>query len=92
MFNRESVKRLDEKSPMHAIQVELQQGYALSPVEAQGLDGRLSENGCVSRRCCRWTQPQGLLRRPVCPAQRYFRRLNLTISLPLASPRAGMPT
>ena len=26
MFNRDSVKRLDDKSPMHAIQVELQQG------------------------------------------------------------------
>jgi len=43
MFNRESVKRLDEKSPMHAIQVELQQGYALSPVEAQVLARRLQQ-------------------------------------------------
>ena len=43
MFNRESVKRLDEKSLMHAIQVELQQGYALSPVEAQVLAHRLQQ-------------------------------------------------
>jgi hypothetical protein len=43
MFNRDSVKRLDDKSPMHAIQVELQQGYALSPVEAKVLAHRLQQ-------------------------------------------------
>jgi hypothetical protein len=37
MFDRDSVKRLDDKSPLHAIQMELQRGYALSPVEAQVL-------------------------------------------------------
>jgi hypothetical protein len=43
MFNRDSVKRLDDKSPLHAIQMELQQGYALSPVEAQVLAQRLQQ-------------------------------------------------
>ncbi len=43
MFNRDSAKRLDDKSPLHAIQVELQQGYALSPVEAQVLAQRLQQ-------------------------------------------------
>lgn len=41
MFNQDSVKRLDDKSPLHAIQIELQQGYELSPVEAQVLAHRL---------------------------------------------------
>ena len=43
MFNRDSVKRLGDKSPLHAIQMELQQGYALSPVEAQVLAQRLQQ-------------------------------------------------
>ena len=43
MFDQQSVERLDEKSPLHAIQVELQQGYALSPVEAQVLARRLQQ-------------------------------------------------
>ena len=43
MFNQDSVKRLDDKSPLHAIQIELQQGYALSPVEAQVLAHRLQQ-------------------------------------------------
>jgi hypothetical protein len=43
MFDRDSVKRLDDKSPLHAIQIELQQGYALSPVEAQVLARRLQQ-------------------------------------------------
>jgi len=43
MFTQDSVKRLDDKSPLHAIQVELQQGYALSPVEAQVLARRLQQ-------------------------------------------------
>ena len=43
MFDRDSVKRLDDKSPLHAIQMELQQGYALSPVEAQVLARRLQQ-------------------------------------------------
>jgi hypothetical protein len=43
MFNQDSVKRLDDKSPLHAIQVELQHGYALSPVEAQVLAYRLQQ-------------------------------------------------
>jgi hypothetical protein len=43
MFNRDSVKRLDYKSPMHAIQVDLQQGYALSSVEAKVVAHRLQQ-------------------------------------------------
>lgn len=43
MFDQRSAERLDEKSPLHAIQVELQQGYALSPVEAQVLARRLQQ-------------------------------------------------
>ena len=31
---REKFRRLNEKSALHAIQMELQQGYSLSPVEA----------------------------------------------------------
>jgi transcription initiation factor IIE alpha subunit len=38
-----SSKRLIEKSALHAIQVELQQGYSLSPVEAMVLAQRLEE-------------------------------------------------
>ena len=43
MFDQQSSKRLEDKSPLHAIQVELQQGYALSPVEAQVLAHRLQQ-------------------------------------------------
>ena len=43
MFNQDSAKRLDDKSPLHAIQIESQQGYALSPVEAQVLAHRLQQ-------------------------------------------------
>jgi hypothetical protein len=43
MFSQDSVKRLADKSPMQAIQVELQQGYALSPVEAKVLAHRLQQ-------------------------------------------------
>lgn len=43
MFDQQSAERLDEKSPLHAIQVELQQGYNLSPVEAQVLARRLQQ-------------------------------------------------
>jgi hypothetical protein len=43
MFDQQSAKRLDDKSPLHAIQIELQQGYALSPVEAQVLARRLQQ-------------------------------------------------
>lgn len=39
----DELRRLDEKSPMHAIQVELQQGYGLSPVEALVLARRVQE-------------------------------------------------
>lgn len=38
-----SANRLIEKSPLHAIEVELQQGYNLSPVEAMVLAQRLQE-------------------------------------------------
>jgi AraC-like DNA-binding protein len=43
VFDQNSVQRLNDKSPLHALQVELQQGYALSPVEAQVLAQRLRE-------------------------------------------------
>jgi hypothetical protein len=43
MYNRKSAGRLMEKSTLHAIQVELQQGYNLSPVEAQVLAHRLQQ-------------------------------------------------
>jgi biotin operon repressor len=43
MFDRDSAKRIDDKSPLHTIQIELQQGYALSPVEAQVLAQRLQQ-------------------------------------------------
>ena len=38
-----SAQRLQEKSLLHAIQVELQQGYDLSPVEAQVLARRVQQ-------------------------------------------------
>lgn len=43
MFDQDSAQRLNDKSPLQAIQVELQQGYALSPVEAQVLAQRLQQ-------------------------------------------------
>ena len=43
MYNRKSAGRLMEKSTLHAIQVELQQGYNLSPVEAKVLADRLQQ-------------------------------------------------
>jgi hypothetical protein len=43
MNSRRSASRLTEKSTLHAIQVELQQGYSLSPVEAQVLATRVQE-------------------------------------------------
>lgn len=43
MFNRDSVNCLGAKSSIHAIQVELQQGYALSPMEAKVLAHRLQQ-------------------------------------------------
>jgi len=43
MYNRKSASRLMEKSTLHTIQVELQQGYNLSPVEAQVLAHRVQQ-------------------------------------------------
>lgn len=43
MFDQDSAQRLNDKSSLQAIQVELQQGYALSPVEAQVLAQRLQQ-------------------------------------------------
>lgn len=43
MNNHSAASRLVEKSILHAIQVELQQGYNLSPVEAMVLAQRLQE-------------------------------------------------
>lgn len=43
MFDTESAERLDDKSPLHAIQVELQQGYDLSPIEALVLAQRIQQ-------------------------------------------------
>ena len=43
MDNHSAASRLVEKSTLHAIQVELQQGYNLSPVEAMVLAQRLQE-------------------------------------------------
>ena len=43
MNNHPAANRLIEKSALHAIQVELQQGYNLSPVEAMVLAQRLQE-------------------------------------------------
>jgi hypothetical protein len=42
-MNNEIIDRLRSKSTLHAIQVELQSGYALSPVEAQVLARRVQE-------------------------------------------------
>lgn len=43
MNNRPAANRLIEKSALHAIQVELQEGYSLSPVEAMVLAQRVQE-------------------------------------------------
>lgn len=43
MSSSRSTSRLTEKSTLHAIQVELQQGYNLSPVEAQVLATRVQD-------------------------------------------------
>lgn len=43
MFDQRSAERLENKSLMHAIQVELQEGYALSPVEARVLGRRVQQ-------------------------------------------------
>lgn len=43
MSQAESAERLQSKSILHAIQVELQQGYDLSPVEAQVLAHRVQQ-------------------------------------------------
>jgi hypothetical protein len=43
MYNRKSASRLMEKSALHTIQVELQQGYNLSRVEAQVLAHRVQQ-------------------------------------------------
>ena len=41
--DRKRIRRLTEKTTLHAIQVELQQGYNLSPVEAQVLARRVQQ-------------------------------------------------
>ncbi|HUW10609.1 MAG TPA: DUF1670 domain-containing protein [Anaerolineae bacterium] len=43
MYHEQTASRLVEKTALHAIQIELQQGYALSPVEAQVLANRLQQ-------------------------------------------------
>ena len=43
MYQADSAQRLDSKSILHALQVELQQGYDLSPVEAQVLARRVQQ-------------------------------------------------
>lgn len=43
MYNQDSAARLMEKTTLHAIQIELQQGYNLSPVEAQVLAQRVQQ-------------------------------------------------
>jgi hypothetical protein len=43
MRSQPKVKRLTEKTPLHTIQVELQAGYNLSPVEAQVLARRVQQ-------------------------------------------------
>lgn len=43
MKNHQAGKRLTKKSTLHAVQVELQQGYSLSPVEAMLLAQRVQE-------------------------------------------------
>ena len=43
MKAQQKVKRLTEKTPLHTIQVELQAGYNLSPIEAQVLARRVQQ-------------------------------------------------
>ena len=43
MYDEAAANRLTEKSSLHGIQVELRQGYDLSPVEAQALARRVQE-------------------------------------------------
>jgi hypothetical protein len=43
MYDQAAADRLAEKTSLHGIQVELQQGYNLSPVEAQALARRVQE-------------------------------------------------
>jgi len=43
MYNQQSAGRLLDKTALHAIQVELQQGYNLSPIEAQVLARRVMQ-------------------------------------------------
>lgn len=43
MYDQAAASRLAEKSSLHGIQVELQQGYNLSPIEAQALARRVQE-------------------------------------------------
>jgi hypothetical protein len=43
MRAEQKVKRLTEKTTLHTIQVELQKGYNLSPVEAQVLARRVQQ-------------------------------------------------
>lgn len=43
MMNRQAANRLAEKDTLHAIQVELQNGYSLSPVEAHALARRVQQ-------------------------------------------------
>jgi transcriptional regulator with XRE-family HTH domain len=43
MYKTDQVERLQSKNTLHAIQVELQQGYNLSPVEAQVLARRVRQ-------------------------------------------------
>lgn len=43
MYNQEAASRLAEKSSLHGIEVELREGYNLSPVEARVLAQRVQE-------------------------------------------------
>jgi hypothetical protein len=43
MISQDEAKRLTEKTPLHTLQVELQAGYDLSPVEAQVLAHRVQQ-------------------------------------------------
>ncbi|MBC8248448.1 MAG: DUF1670 domain-containing protein [Anaerolineales bacterium] len=43
MYNQQSARRLLDKTPLQTIQVELQQGYNLSPIEAQVLARRVQQ-------------------------------------------------
>ncbi len=43
MYNEGNAARLVEKTALNTIQVELQEGYSLSPVEAQELAQRVQE-------------------------------------------------